>query len=160
MYMQIEKDLLSKIDSVFPVDLSIENHELTFHEKGCRDCDDLRPVLNKLIGKEINGEVINVLHQSLSMLSSKSFLWILPHYMKYCLLPEAEYSQQEAQFLIYNLRPSHDFYSDTRLRLSLLTTSQIDCLIEFLIWCRSRDAYSDYVKDINQAIKFLTGLKN
>jgi len=106
-------------------------------------------------GKEITGEVIDALHQSLSLLSPKSYRWILPYYMSFCLSPEAEYNQMEAQFLIYNLRPSEAFTNETRIRLSLLNASQIECICHFLSWCCGRDAYKEYFKDIEKAILFL-----
>lgn len=160
MQMSIDKEKCSsEIKMVFPLTKMPENSELTFHSNGCRECDELKYILEGFRGKEVTGEVIGALHQSLSLLSPKSYLWILPYYMSYCLSSEAEYNQMEAQFLIYNLRPSATFLDDTKCRLSLFNPDQIQCIREFLNWCRGRDAYKEYCKDIDEAIIFLQNLK-
>ena len=106
--------------------------------------------------RQVDGGAIRLVHQELPHLSAKAWRWILPHYLRFCLTPEAEYNRMETEFLIYNLGPSLRFQSDTNQRLSLLTTSQVLCLIDFLFWCENQEYWKQYCpSDISRAIGFL-----
>jgi len=152
--------LLKEIESVFPfVDMPDKN-ELVFHKNDCFECDGLLNDLDDYRNKEITGEAIRLVHQELSSLSAKGWRWILPHYLRFCLTPEAEYNRMETEFIIYSLRPSLEFQKDTLLRLSLLNKDQINCLIHFLMWCENQQHWKDYcLEDISKAKKFLSSIK-
>ncbi len=95
-------------------------------------------------------------YRQMSQLSAKAWRWILPHYLKFCLTPEAEYNRMETEFLIYSLGPTLEFQKETLERLSNLNKAQIDCLIHFLEWCLSQQHWKEYCpEDIERAINFL-----
>jgi len=152
--------LLKEIESVFPfVDMPGKN-EFLFRKNGCFECDGLQSDLEGYRNKEITGEAIRLVHQELSNLSAKGWQWILPHYLRFCLTPEAEYNRMETEFLIYSLSPLPEFEQDTLLRLSLLDKEQINCLMHFLSWCENQQHWKDYcLEDIGRAQKFLSSIK-
>jgi len=152
--------LLKEIDSVFPfVEMSDEN-ALVLHENGCLECNDLKNELKDYRNKEITGEVVRLLYIEMTSLSAKGWQWFLPHYLRFCLSPEAEYNRLVTELLIYSLRPSPEFEQDTLLRLSLLDKEQINCLMHFLSWCENQQHWKDYcLEDIGRAQKFLSSIK-
>ena len=163
--MQMQKmivdteSLLEEIQSAFPFLPMPDENEIVFHMAGCHVCDGLKNDLGDYRGKEITGEVIRLVHQELSSLSAKGLQWILPHYVRFCLTPEAEYNQMEIEFLIYSLRPALEFQRDTLIRLSLLNKEQITCLIHFLMWCENQAYWNEfYLDDINEAKEFLSSM--
>lgn len=156
----ISKDnLFVEIESVFKLIEMPNADELTFHKVHCAECDDLREELLLCRGKSITGETIRLIHQELSLLSAKAWRWILPHYLKYCLTPEAEFNQMETQFLIYNLGADIQFQAELSQRLSLLNKDQILCLIHFLEWCSDQEYWQEFCPDsISRGINFLKHL--
>jgi hypothetical protein len=40
------------------------------------------------------------MHQEMTCLSARGWSWALPHYLPFCLTPEAEYNRMETEFLI------------------------------------------------------------
>jgi len=84
---------------------------------------------------------------------------MLPHYLRYCFTPEADYNQMETEFLLYNLAPEEQFAPETRVRLSLLTKSQLHCLVHFVEWMRADPKWSEYCpSEIARALQFLSAL--
>lgn len=149
--------ILTEIESAFPFVEMPLGIELSFYKDGCFECDRLRDDLEQYRGKEITVEAIRLIHQEMSILSAKAWQWLLPHYLRFCLTPEAEYNRVETEFLIYNLGPALEFQKDTMQRLSLLNRDQINCLIHFLEWCANHQYWKDYcLEDINKARKFLS----
>jgi hypothetical protein len=152
--------LLKEIESVFPFVDMPEKNEFLFHKNGCFESDGLQNDLEDYRNKEITGDTIRLVHQELSSLSAKVWRWILPHYLRFCLTPEAEYNHMETEFLIYSLSPSSKFKKDTFLRISLLDKDQINCLIHFLMWCENQQHWKGYcLEDISKAKKFLSSIK-
>ena len=150
--------LLKKINAAFlKIDMPDKN-EMLFHEKD-RCQNYLLEEIEELRGGVISLEEIRILHQDMSTLSAKAWLWILPHYLRSCLTPEAEYSQMEIEYLIYSLSPTLKFESDVISRLSLLDKDQIECLIDFINWCSKKEFWNEYCpSDIFRAKVFLTEL--
>jgi hypothetical protein len=152
--------LLKEIESAFPFVEMPDAQDLTFHQAGCHECEDLRKDIEDYRGKEITGQVIRFFHQEMSLLSAKAWQWILPHYLRFCLTPEALYDTAATQFLIYNLGPELQFQKDTLQRLSGFNQTQIDCLIHFLDWCLSQQYWKDYCPDaIERGMNFLLTIK-
>jgi hypothetical protein len=149
--------LAQEIDEAFPFVDMPPIAELIARD--CTDCEYLAEELERYKGRDINGDAIRLVHQELSHLSAEGWRWILPHYLRFCLTAEAEYNRMETEFLIYNLGPDLEFQTDTTQRLSLLTTDQISCLIDFLAWCQNQEYWKEYCPDnINKAIGFLRTL--
>jgi hypothetical protein len=155
------EELLAEILEVFPPVEMPAGPELTFHAKGCHQCAYLAEDIENYRGKPIDGEAIRFLHQELSLLSAKAWRWIAPHYLSFCLTPEAEYNGMETEYLIYNLGPDERFREETLQRLSGLNKSQIGCLIHFMEWLASHPDWSEYCpENINKAIKFLSAAQS
>jgi hypothetical protein len=156
----MDTDTLSKeIDEAFPLVEMPAGSDLPFHKNGCFECNWLREELETYRGKEITGETIRLIHQELSSLSAKAWRWILPHYLKFCLTPEAEYNTMETEFLIYNLGPDLKYQRETLQRLSNLNKAQIACLKHFLEWCSDHPYWKEYCpEEINKARNFVCAI--
>ena len=148
--------LSAEIDIAFPPVEMPHGVDLLFHSTGDFESKSLLEDLEQYRSREIDADAIRLVHQEMSNLSAKAWRWILPHYLKFCLTPEAEYSRMEAEFLIYSLGPNAEFQRDTLQRLSLLNADQINCLIHFLEWCAGHPFWKEYFpEDISKAINFL-----
>ena len=153
--------LLIEIEKAFPFIEMPSKDELMFHAENCEECRYLRNDIEKYREKKITGEFIRLVHQELSLLSVKTWGWLLPYYLRFCLTPEAEQNQMEIEYLIYNLSPKEEFTKDTILRLSFLSDIQVLCLIHFLEWLLGDDYWGDYFKkDISAALAFLRNTNN
>jgi hypothetical protein len=149
--------LLQEITMVFPQTEMPSLSELISHGHDCPVCNDLQEDLEQYMGKEITANVIRMIYLDMSHLSAKGWRWILPHYLKFSLTPEAEYSRMETEFLIYKLRPAPEFEEATEQRLSALDDVQFACLIHFLEWCLNQPFWRAYCpNDIKSAISFLS----
>lgn len=106
--------------------------------------------------KQIDGHAIRLVHQELPHLTAEGIQWVLPHYLRFCLTPEAQYNREETEYLVYHLGPSLKFQGDTAGRLSLLSSAQVRCLIDFLQWCGSDDYWREYCpEDLKRVEAFL-----
>ena len=153
-------ELQKEIQTVFlPLEMPA-NSEIAFHSSGCQQCNYLAEDLEYYRLQPINGDVIRLVHQEMSCLSAKAYLWITPHYLTFCLDSEAEYDMMETQFLIYNLSPNEEFKEDTLKRLSCFNRKQIDCLTHFMEWLKEHPHWSEYCpNEINKALLFLQEMK-
>jgi len=126
------KDNLSKaIALVFPViDMPISG-DLTRHEDSCYDCRHLRKDLEDYRNKDVTNETTRLAHQELSHFSAKGLRWLLPHYLRFCLTTEAEFTRMETEFFIFHFSPSAEFQTDVSEQLRGLDRDQINCLIHF-----------------------------
>lgn len=79
-----------------------EQRNLRFHPDGCAQCQYLSEYLDEHRGHIVDGAMVRYLHQEMPCLSAVGWAWALPHYLRYCLTPEAEYNKMETEFLIYN----------------------------------------------------------
>jgi hypothetical protein len=154
------EDLLIEIANAFPPMEMPSSDELSFHAHGCHECQFLREDLEALRGKPIDGELIRLIHMEMSCLSAKAWRWIAPHYIRYCLSPEAYYNATEAEFLVYNLGPEDRFKVETLQRLSLLDTKQIHCFIAFMEYLSNHEHWSEYFpENICRASCFLEAIE-
>jgi len=148
--------LAEEIDLAFPIVEMPKGKELPFQALDGLEAEHLVNDLEQFRGKPFEGAAIRLVHQEMSHLSAKAWRWILPHYLRFCLTPEAEYNRMETEFLIYSLGPDLPFQRDTLQRLSLLTAVQIECLVHFLEWCLDNKYWRDYCpNNITKAIDFL-----
>jgi len=93
-------------------------------------------------------------------LSAKGWSWALPHYLSYCLTPEAEYNKMETEFLIYNFGCADKYKVNMTAQLSGLTDRQLRCLILFIEFLSVHPRWSEYCpEEIARALVFLRSLK-
>lgn len=152
-------DLLAEIHAAFPPVEMPSEAELRYHAEGCFQCDYLASELASLRGKPIDGAVIRHMHQEMSCLSAKGWAWALPHYLPFCLTPEAEYNRMETDFLVYSLGPEEQYRQETRERMSLLNARQVKCLISFVEWLREHPHWGEFFpEEIEEASRFLHAL--
>jgi hypothetical protein len=152
-------ELLAEIRRAYPVVEMPKKRGLRFHAEGCVQCQYLSDYLDEHRGQPIDGEIIRYMHQEMSCLSAAGWAWALPHYLPFCLTPEAEYNQMETEFLIYGLGPRDEHKTEAKERLSALSDPQIDCLKSFLGWLSVHPKWSEYCpEDISRAERFLDEL--
>ncbi len=155
------EELLVEILTVFPFREMPAGLELRFHRTGCPQCEYLSNDLEEFRGKTIGEVAIRQLHQEMSCLSAQGWAWILPHYLRFCLSKEADFSRMETEFLLYSLSPAEQFRDDTKIRLSLLNMEQISCLIHFVEWLEMHPHWSEYcMAEIQEAKTFLQVLSS
>jgi hypothetical protein len=154
------RKLSDEISVAFPpIDMPARS-ELILHDQGCAECIEFVRDLDEFRGKEISANVIRLIHQELSHLSPAGWRWMLPHYLRFCLSDQGREERMETEFLIYNLGPALKFQADTAKRLSLLTSAQIRCLVDFLQWCLTQSYWREFFgKEIDQAVNFLRTLR-
>ncbi len=149
-------ELLERIESTFPIVEMPASEELPFATLNERLAGDLIRDLEEFRGKVVTVALIRGVHQEMTHLSPQAWRWILPHYLRFCMTPEAERSRLEMEFLIYNLRPRAEFQHATLERMSLLTEDQVACVLTFLRWCLNSSFWMEYCPDdISEAIGFL-----
>src|SRR5438552_11320798 len=152
-------DLLTEIRAAFPVVTMPAERDLRFHPDGCFQCDFLSEYLDAHRALTVDGPVIRYMHQEMSCLSAEGWAWALPHYLPYCLTPEAEYNRMETEFLIYNLGCADQYKGNMKSQLSGLTERQIRCLISFVEFLSEHPVWSEYCPDdIARALLFVRGL--
>nr|WP_308622731.1 DUF6714 family protein [Massilia rubra] len=133
--------------------------DLRVHHDGCYHCDFLARDIDNFRGEPVGDAVIRVLHRELSSLSAKGWVWALPHYLPFCLRPEAKYDQSETEFLLYSLAPEKEFEADKRHQFSALSRQQVTCLIHFVEWLKGHPHWSAYcLSEIQTALDFLESL--
>lgn len=154
-------NLQREIDAAFPILDMPSRADIVFHGEECPHCHYLAMDMEDYRNKPVDGKLIRHLHQELSCLSAKGLCWILPHYLSFCLTPEAEYNTMETEFLIYYLSPSPQYQQERLQQLRLLTKKQLRCLTLFLQWCASHPYWRDYCpNNIQTAQQFLQKLEN
>jgi hypothetical protein len=151
--------ILTAIEAAFPLVEMPATTELTVHLSDCMDCDSVRKDLDDHRGEEVSGKIIRMAHCFLCVLSPQAIQWLLPHYLRFCFTPEAEYNRMETESLICSLSPDVAFQEDTAQRLSLLSRDQIKCLVNFLK-NRLNDEYwnEQCAEEIKNGIIFLEKL--
>ncbi|MDM5178635.1 hypothetical protein PO883_15660 [Massilia sp. DJPM01] len=148
--------LLAEISIAFPPVKMPGKSDLRFHRDSCFHCDYLARDLETFRGKPVGAAVIWVLHRELSSLSAKGWAWALPHYLPFCLSPEAQDKRTETEFLLYSLAPVEKFEAETRVRLSALNGPQVTCLVHFVEWCKAHPHWGTYCpSEIEDALNFL-----
>ena len=151
-----KQGLIDKIDAVFPSVEMPPLKDFLFHENDGERYAGLLSDIDEFRGGSITGDAVRIIHKDMSKLSAKAWCWIFPHYLKYCLTPEAEFNRMETEFLIYALSPSPEFSQETFQRLSEFNNDQVNCVIDFLNLCLGYEYWKElYAGDIDHAINFL-----
>ena len=152
-------ELLTEIRAAFPVMEMPSKRDLQFHPEGCYQCAYLSEYLDERRDHAVDGPVIRYMHQEMSCLSAKGWVWALPHYLPFCFTAEAAYNQMETAFLIYSLGPGAKYEDDMKVRLSALTPTQLCCLIHFLEWLSEDPTWKEYYPaEIARALLFVRKL--
>jgi hypothetical protein len=153
------ESLLAKIRVRFPFVEMPPRENIIFRCTNDGYFDGLLADIEQYRERVITIDLIRILHQELSNLSSEALLWILPYYLEYCLSPEAEYSQMEVEYLIYALSPAPEYRSQVLEKLSAFNGPQIECLVEFVVWCQCHEFWRDYFpNELSQAKDLLGSL--
>lgn len=153
------QELLTEIQLAFPVVEMPSKRDLRFHPDGCLQCDFISEYLDEHRSGIIDGAVIRYMCIEMTCLSAMGWDWVLPHYLPYCLTPEAEYNQSEIEYLVYNLGTSDEYKSETKVRLSGLSKQQVLCLKHFLSWLNRHPKWRDYFpEDIARALQMMDEL--
>jgi hypothetical protein len=148
--------LLQEIETAFPILEMPSTDSLVIHDASCPDCSDLLIDLESWRGQAITDDEIRLIHQNLSHLSPSTWRWILPHYLRFCLTPIAEYNRMETEFLVYALSPEPEFVEVTWNKLSLLSEKQLACLVWFFEWLANHHFWREYCpENIVSALRFL-----
>lgn len=130
--------------------------KLIAHDDKCPDCRDLLSDLSQVNSAAIDGATIRRLHQGLHHLSPTGWNWVLPHYLRYCVTPEAAHNRFETEYLIYAFSPSPEYEKDTYERMVEITNFQAQCLYDFFDWCLDDAEWrSIYYPDITAAQRYL-----
>lgn len=153
-YMSIDT-IAQQIDRVFPlVEMPLKT-ELLFDQDSLEHCP-LVDDIEAFRGKKIAGEFIRLIHREMPYLSAEAWCWILPHYLRFCLTPEAEYNRMETEFLIYSLGPDLQLQAETVKQLSKFNAAQINCVLNFFEWCLASPYWQEFCpKELDQAMNFL-----
>lgn len=101
--------LLRRIENAFPYVDMPENELLTIHNDDCFECSMLRDEIEAYRRREVDVNLIRLIHMELSNFSYEAICWVLPYYLRYAITSDAEYSTKEVEFLIFFLSPSKDF---------------------------------------------------
>ena len=124
------------------------------------ESEEIREDMEAYRGKEITGEAIRTIQRYFPVLSAKATRWILPHFLRYCLTPDAESDRRrQVESLIYALSPEVEYVADAAERFTLLNAAQIACLVHFLEQCLKDPYWVDaYPERILEGILFLRRL--
>lgn len=150
--------LLAEVETVFPLLEMPRREELVPAEPRFIESIEIQEDLEEFHGSQLTKRGIRSIHRYLPVLSDKAIAWIFPHFLRFCLLDEAnENTRIVTQSFIFSLSPDIDFHRETRRRFGLLSEWQIRCLIHFLKWCLE-DEYWDSIclERIRRGIVFLT----
>lgn len=155
--MVTSESLLASIKAAFPFVKMPARGKIIYQDSFDGYFDGLLDDLESYRGGEVSIELIRLLHQDLSSLSSDAWLWILPYYLEYCLSVEAEYTQMEVVFLVYALSPTlMKSRVDVLKRLSSFSKGQVLCLIFFVEWCQGHKFWKDHIpNELGQARELL-----
>ena len=149
-------ELLNEIEMLMPLVERPKGKDISFHKDDCYQCNYVRRDLEKFQDKEIPSEGIEIIYDEMSALSSKGWRWVMPSFLRYCIIKcELHFNNStdfllnnaEIEFLIYSLSPDEKYEKETDERLSEFTNIQLWCLVHFLEWCDKNKYISEYHND-------------
>lgn len=112
-------------------------------------------------GKSPDAKLLREMHQELRKLSTDATRWIVPHYLRYALTEEAQYTRMEISFFVLSLvsRNEKDAQEIAR-RLSSMSGEQIECVVEVLEHLKADSDWAEYMgEDIEAALATLRSLR-
>lgn len=149
--------LLSEIESVFSFVEMPSRCDMVPASPRTIESEEIQEDMEEFRGKPISGDAIRTIQRYFPVLSEKATRWILPHFLRYCLAPDTVLDRRrQIESLIYALSPETEFSVDAMKKFSLLSGSQILCLVHFLEWCLE-DPYwmQAYSERIHSGVAFL-----
>ncbi len=148
--------LIKEIESVFPFIKKPAGLEVSFHKVDCYDCLCLQREMEKYPNQELPKNALRWLHNEWSCLSAKGWAWVLPSFLRYCVISNETSDGSETEFLIYSLAPELKYEKDTINRLTELNKEQISCLIHFIEWFEAQEEWANYCpEEMLRAKRFL-----
>lgn len=155
----LETSLAIQIREAFPPVSRPPDTELTVHGDECVHCSSLRDEFKDERGGIFSPDRARWLLGELSMLSPSGFQWILPSYLAAIFADDANLDLGE--FLAYHFGGTcrEDEEAERDARVAVLSRTQIDCLIEVLLWIRA-ELGSVYSESVDEAISFLSNRIN
>lgn len=124
---------------------------------GSIEAAEISKELAEMPNEVSDADLVRTVHRYLCVLSPEAIRWILPTYLKFCVLTaESDTIRKEAASLIFFLSPAEPFKEAARFRLSALTSAELKCIVHFLEWCQA-DTYwdDDELSRIGDAITFV-----
>jgi hypothetical protein len=152
--------LIQEIENCFPYVEKPQGLALPFHRDGCHQCEFLVEDLAPYKEQKVSEKGIREVYTEMSCLSAKGWRWVLPSYLRECVL-FVEESRDFTEFLIYNLCPAEAHTQGAIERLSELNQAQLNCILSFLNWCQSSEHWgSKYCPEkVAEAVVFINKLK-
>lgn len=151
-------DLLKLIENAFPYIDKPKLENIPAHNDSCLDYEFVLKKLDKYSGPTLPAEAISYLCDEMNTLSAEATQWVLPSYLRIAISTSAPHDRVP-EFLIYNLGPDGESEKETRQRLALLTTPQIDCLLSVLRYWQKHPHWGEYCPDdLCKAVAFLKSL--
>lgn len=152
--------LIQEIENCFPYVEKPQGLALPFHKNGCHQCEFLVEDLELYKEQQIPEKGIREAYTEMSCLSAKGWRWVLPSYLRLCVL-SVEECRDFTEFLIYNLSPAEAHKAGAKERLSELNQEQLNCILSFLNWCQTSGHWvSKYCpENVAQAVVFINELK-
>ena len=150
--------LLREIEIAFPPVPKPSPDNITFHGKGCFQCQFLREELEGYTEPTLPDEAIEYLVNELTLLSPQATRWVLPSYLRRCITMDPQ-TGAETEYLIYTLSPGPEFHEEIREQTKLLCVDQLKVLLHFVEWCAVHPEWSTYCPDnIASARSFVSTL--
>jgi hypothetical protein len=154
----VASDMLPLVEKAFPYVPRPALKDISFHPAGCAHCEMSYRELAQHPEPQLSSEVIRYLFDELSTLSPAATRWVLPSYLRHAL-SESDEMQTATEFLIYNLAPQPEYEEETKQRLSLLSKSQIECLLELVAYWQQHEHWGSYCpEELDRAKHFLQQL--
>lgn len=153
--MITDAEMLAQIEAAFPFVARPALPQISFHNDDCAHCEMTRKFLHNHENPELPAPAIRYLFDEMSTLSPKATAWVLPSYLRYVVTNPQE-MDMAIEMLIYNLGPQSEHEAETKIRLSLLTTKQLDCLLALIRFWGYKERWSEYCsKDLTRAELFV-----
>jgi hypothetical protein len=155
-------NLAFEIERAFPLVEMPPPEAIRYHPTGCWQCDELAAYLEDHRNNRAGGfTLIDTVWQEMSCLSAQATRWILPHYLRYCLTPEAQEEEMKLENFVFQFSLGKNAEKETPGQFSLLTGEQIRVLIDFLNCLRTSDDWwvETFTEDLDAGIAFLQELQ-
>jgi hypothetical protein len=151
--------VLRVIEEAFPYVSRPAPADIPFHREDCSHCEYTVEELLKYPGPSLPPQAIRWLCDELTTMSAQATAYFLPSLLRYVMTDENGRDPRPTEFLIYGLGPSPEHAAETRARLSLLSTAQVEALLALVKhWAREGEWSKDWSEDLERASAFLEDL--
>jgi hypothetical protein len=154
-----QAEILSIVEEAFPYVPRPPLSEIPFHQDGCAGCEMVLNYLSEHLDQELPATAIVWLRHESSKLSARATCWVLPSYLRQALA-HPDQIDDAIEFLIYGLSPPPEYEEETRIRLSLLSATQVRCLMAVVEYWRNDAKWNEYCgEELARASAFLAGVR-